>query len=283
MAVGDDDVGVLHIIYIYIGDFPSSTVGLVEVRQLCVEDGGLDFVEAAVAAHVVEDVVARRAVVAQGAHHVGQFVVVGGHGSGISKGPEVLRGVEAVAGSMAEAAAFLAKLRILKCAAMCLGVVLKEQEAVLLAEVTDAGGVGAAAIEVDNHDGTGLFRDGLLYQAVVYLERIDAGLHKHGHETVLGDGEDGGDVGVCWHDDLVAVLQPPQFLVGTEDERQRVEAVGTAHAVLRPDILGIVLLKSACGLPPQIPAAAQHLVGCVLVWFIDGFQVQVLHGSIFHS
>jgi hypothetical protein len=154
---------------------------------------------------------------------------------------------------------------------MCLGVILDKQEVVATANVTDACGVGTAAIEVYNHDGASLCRNGLFYEAVVYLECVDGRLYEHRNKGVLGDGEDGGNVGVCGDDDLVAVLQPSQFLVSAEDECQGIETVGAAYAILRADIFGIVLLKSTRSLTTKVPTTAQYLVGSMLVGFIDGF------------
>jgi hypothetical protein len=52
----DDDIGVVHLIYIYSGNLSAACVVGVEIAQLGVEDGGLQLVEAGVAALVVEDV-----------------------------------------------------------------------------------------------------------------------------------------------------------------------------------------------------------------------------------
>lgn len=99
---GDGDGGVIHLINIYSGDFLATLIGSVKVAQLGVKDGGLELVNAGVAAKMVEDIVAGGTVVTEGAYKVSEGVVVGSHGTGVAKGTEVLRGVERVGGSVAK-------------------------------------------------------------------------------------------------------------------------------------------------------------------------------------
>lgn len=100
----DGDGGVVHLINIYSGDFLATLAGSVKVAQFGIEDGGLELVNAGVAAKVVEDIVTGGAVVAEGADQVGEGVVVGSHGTGVAKGTEVFRGVEGVGGGVAKGA-----------------------------------------------------------------------------------------------------------------------------------------------------------------------------------
>ena len=89
---------------------------------------------------------------------------------------------------------------------MRLSIVLDEQQIVLVAQVAYMLCVGAAAVEVNNHDGACAGCDGLLYQGVVDLQCLGIGLHEDGLQAVVGDGKDAGDVGVGRHDDLVAFV-----------------------------------------------------------------------------
>ena len=91
-------------------------------------------------------------------------------------------------------------------ASMCLRIVLDEQQVVLLAQVTYMLCIGAAAVEVNNHDGACAGCDGLLYQGVVDLQCLGIGLHEDGPQAVVGDGKDAGDVGVGRYDDFVAFV-----------------------------------------------------------------------------
>ena len=98
-------------------------------------------------------------------------------------------------------------------------------------------GVGAPTVEVDEHDGACAWRDGGFDESVVNFQRPDVGFHKYGGEVVLGNGEDGGDVGVGRHYDFVAVFQLTQFLVGSNDEAERIQPVAARYAVSCSDVV----------------------------------------------
>ena len=166
---------------------------------------------------------------------------------------------------------------------MRLGIILQEQEAILFADVADTLRIGAATIEMHNHHGTGLWRDGLFYQCVVNLQRVDVRLHEDRCEAVLRDGENGSNIRVGRHDDLVAIVQPPHLLIRPEDECQGIEPIGHTDAVTRTDILCIMLLEAARGLSAQIPSAAEHPVGSMLIGAVDGLKVQIFDSHSVHS
>ena len=140
VALGNDDVGVLYLICINGSYLLASQVAGIEVAQLGQQDGSLNFVHATVAPQMVEHVVTCRAVVTEGTNHGSQFLVVGRDGSRIAKSAEVLRGIEAMAGSIAECASRSppSPLRVLVgFAAVGLGIVLDELQAILLAGVAN--------------------------------------------------------------------------------------------------------------------------------------------------
>ena len=156
---------------------------------------------------MVEDVFARRAIVGDATHGGCQLLVVGGHGAGIAQSAEVLTGIEAVSSCMAEGASFTMRGDRIAHRTVGLSIILDEKEVVATADVGNTLCVGTTSIEVDNHHGTGTRRDGLLYQGVVNLESVDTGLHQHGLQPVLSNGEDRSYVGVGRDDDLVALPQ----------------------------------------------------------------------------
>jgi hypothetical protein len=156
---------------------------------------------------------------------------------------------------------------------MRLRIILDELEVVLLAELPYPIGIGTTAIEMDYHEGASARSDGLLYEAVVNLKGVDIGLYEDGREAILRNGEDGGDIGIGRYDDFVALVEDAHLQIGAEDEGEGIEAIATAYAMARADILGIVLLKAAGSLALEVPPTLQHLVGSMLVGFVDGFQV----------
>ena len=138
---------------------------------------------------------------------------------------------------------------------MRLRIILNKSEVMALTYIFYLFRIGATAVEVNNHEGSGALGDGWLDEGIVDLEGIDIGLYEDGLQATVGDGEDGGDVGVGGHDDLVTLLHDTHLDVGTEDEFQRIKAVAAADAVAGSDIVGIVLLKLPCSLATQVPAA----------------------------
>ena len=130
---------------------------------------------------------------------------------------------------------------------MSLRIVLDKLEVVLAADCSYVFSIGAASVEVNNHHSLSALCDSLLDEAVVNLQRVKARLYEHGLQMALGDGEDGGNEGVGRHNDLVALMQLSHLDVGTQDEPQRIQAVGAADAMGGADVVGIVLLEAAGG------------------------------------
>ena len=116
-----------------------------------------------------------------------------------------------------------------------------------LADGGDPLRVGTAAIKVYDEDGFGAGGDGLLNQRVVQLQRMNVWLYQHGLQPILGDGQNAGNVGVGWHNDLVAGVHHSEFDISTIDEGERIKSVCHADAVACSDVVGIVGLKVADG------------------------------------
>ena len=76
--------------------------------------------------------------------------------------------------------------------------------------------------------------------------------------AVLRDGKDAGDISVGRHDDLIPYPHHTHLDVGSQNQRQRIEAVAASNAMLRADIRGISLLKRSRGLSLEIPPAVEH-------------------------
>ena len=106
-----DDDGIVDVGGVVGGDGAAAGIVVVKVFQLDREDSGLQLVEAGVATDVVEDIFAGGAVVGDGTDGGGEKVIVGGDGTGVAEGAEVLAGVERVGGGVAEGAGSLGGLR----------------------------------------------------------------------------------------------------------------------------------------------------------------------------
>ena len=88
---------VVHIIYIFQGYASPSLVVGIEMGELYTENSRLNLVETRISAAIVEDVFARRAVVGYRTEKRCKCLVVGGDGSSIAEGSEVLAWIETVA------------------------------------------------------------------------------------------------------------------------------------------------------------------------------------------
>ena len=80
----ENDCGVGDAVDVHAGYLLAAGVVGVEVTELHAEHGGLDLVEAGVAAYVFEHVLARGAVVGEGADGAGELFVVGGDCSAVA-------------------------------------------------------------------------------------------------------------------------------------------------------------------------------------------------------
>ena len=107
---------------------------------------------------------------------------------------------------------------------------------------------------MDEEDGFRLVGDALLDFLVVNLKGFRRGLHQTGNQPVFGNGEDGRDIGIGGHDDLITGMQKSHLDICTIDESEGVEPI--AHTDTKPSthILGICLLKQPEFISKQIPA-----------------------------
>ena len=88
---------------------------------------------------------------------------------------------------------------------MTLGTVLYQFQLVAMADVTKCVIVGNAAIKMNRQHGLGFCCDGLLHERNIKLEIVPSGFHQHWGQTTVGDGDDGGDIGVGGNDYLIAI------------------------------------------------------------------------------
>ena len=255
------------------------------MRKLCQENSGLDLVHSAVATFVIEDVFARRAVIADGLDYLSQFVVISGDSTCIAESSEVLCGVERVSTCITEGTGFSRSeergVRSEICTAMGLGVVFDELQAIIAADIANARGIGTAAIEMDDHDGSGARGDGLFDQRIIDLQGFGRRLDQYRLQAALRDSEYRSDIGICRHDDFIALFHHAHLDIGSQDQSQRIEPVATANAVFSPNIGRISLFETTGIVAFEIPTATQHFVSSVLVGSIDRLQVEILDHRLY--
>ena len=99
--------GIHHLIYIYRRNLPPTCIPFIEILQLHRKDSGLNLIHTTISANIVEDIFAGAAVIAECLDGSSEGLVVGCDGTGITKGSEILRRIEAVSCSIAERASLL--------------------------------------------------------------------------------------------------------------------------------------------------------------------------------
>lgn len=143
---------------------------------------------------------------------------------------------------------------------MRLCVVLEEQQVMLLTETLYRLGHGTSAVQMDCHYRLGARCKNLMEQTVVDLQSLPSRFYEYGFQPAFCDGKNGGDIGVGWYDDLVALMQSAQFHFASEHQFQSIQSVSARYAVLRADVLGVSLSKLLVGFALQIPSALHHLM-----------------------
>jgi hypothetical protein len=221
------------------------------VAQLHTQHGRLQRVQPAVGPeHHVVVLVGAAAVVRHPAQAVDEGRVVRGDHPRVSVRPQVLAGVEAEAGRVAQAARSpAADLRAVR-----LRCVLQHGQAVALPDGQDGVHVRGMAVEVNRQQHLRARRDRGLQLARVHRERLGVHVHEHGARAVQEDGLAGGDERVGDRDHLVARPHP----VGPERQDQRVRAVGDAARVRGPAVRRELLLQAEAVLAPDELGRGQH-------------------------
>ena len=118
---------------------------------------------------------------------------------------------------------------------------------------------------MNDHDGARALGEVLLKQRVVNLKGVPSRLNEHRPQPVLADGEDGGNIGVGRHHDLVALTQQSHLQIGAVDERQRIEAVANAYAMARADVRRVFRLEGLHLLTLQEPPRVDHPPYCLMI------------------
>ena len=222
----------------------------------------------------------RRAVVAEGAYHLSQTIVVGSDGTCIAQRPEVLTRVETMPGSIAQGTCTEHLVLLNTGTAVGLRIVLDEFQAMPMADVCDTLGKGTKAVKMNYHHSPCTTGDGPLNQGIVHLERVDVRLYQHRLQATFRYSKNTGDKGVGRDDDLITHLHHTHLHIGPKYQRQSIEPVATTDTMPRTDILGILRLEPFRSLALQIPATIQHpiqrLTDFRVVQIVDSFQVKIL-------
>ena len=215
------------------GDGAAELVPAVDVLELDGEDGALEAVHAGVPADFVVVVAAAHSVLAQHAGALGDFIGVGGDHAGVARGAEVLGGIKAEGGGIAESAG----MNALPFGSPGLRGVFNELEIALFCDAGEGGEIGALAVEMDGENGA----DGCGLRAVENGfdgggAEVEGGGFDVGEEwrgAGAEDGADGGEEAEGGGDDGVAGADAGGGKREPECVSARGAADGVGHAQLR--------------------------------------------------
>ena len=134
---------------------------------------------------------------------------------------------------------------------------------------------GDLPVEMDGKNGFGLWGNSGRGLFRAQVERGLIRLNQNRLQPVFGNGQDAGNVGIGRDDDLITFLQPAQLLPGPQGQRQCIQTVGNANAMLCAAIVGKFPFKGLNLLALNIPARVNHTGGrfnqFITVLLIDGF------------
>ena len=193
------------------------------VGEFDAEEGGLEGVEAEVAADSLVMVFGLHAMDSKDAGFFRKGRVVGGQQAGVAKGSEIFAGKEAVAAEVPDAAgrfAFIGR-------AEGLSGIFNDEKIVLCRESHDGVHVGHLAKEVDGNNGFGFGRDKTGGVDGIKVETDGADVAENWGGSHPGDTAGGGKKGERGDEDFVAGTDPE----GHEGEEDGVGAGGDAEVV----------------------------------------------------
>jgi len=201
-----------------------------KMAQLDAEDGGLDFVEAAVPAGLGAAIFFGLAVVAKGTNARGEFGRIGYDHAGVTVGAEIFCGIKTNASGVAErasAAAFVG-------CADGLGVVFDDGQVAGFGEGEDGVHVCGEAVEMNDDDSARARCDAAFEFGGIEVVRVwaDVGENRLGAESA--DGASSGYEGEGREDDFIAGLNA----AGAQGQNQRVGSGSEADAVSNAAELG---------------------------------------------
>ncbi len=214
------------------------------------------------------------ALVLQPGHMPVMALVLTGDAAALPEGVQVLAGIEAEAGDIAQSA----HIPSLEFRAVGLCTVLRHEEAVPVRNGPGARIVKGLPVQMDAQDAPGPWRDPLLQQGRIQLPGIRRAVHEHRRGPGIADPPCRGDIGVGRYDDLV----PRPYAQRQHGQVQRggavVHAAGVRDSYVFREfpVKGIRVLPAGKGSVPADPFNGLQVllpVGIIVPGQIDAFDV----------
>ena len=141
---------------------------------------------------------------------------------------------------------------------MGLGCILDQFQPVSVANFAQRRHLRRLPIQVHRNDGFGTGRNGRFGPGRVQVEGLPPRFHQHRHRARIGNRQRRGNVGVRGHNDLIALADS----IGFQDQKQCIQPVAAAHAVVCPAIRRKGFFKGAVFRACDVKTAAIHPLKC---------------------
>ena len=241
------------------------TMGIIlnQIFQLHVQYSGLNLIQTRIASSIFKYILLLRAIVSQGTDCRCQFGIIGGHCSTITKSTKVLSRIETMSSSITNRTG---NTTIGMLATMRLSVILNQFEIEFLAEHTNSISIGIASVQVHNSNSLGSWSYSGLNEVIINLKCIEFRLNQNRLQSVLCDGKNRGNIGICRHYHLVSWLHYTHLNVCTENPDEGIQTIGTTNGIFCSYKLRVVLFKPLVLFSLEIPASIYYTAHC-LVYF----------------
>ena len=188
------------------------------MRQLCKENGRLDFIKSGINTRVFVHVFLFGAVITKGPYHLGKLQVVGDYGTPIAHGSQIFCRVKTVGcGNTWHTTS--------QHGTMSLGCVFEHLQIVCFRKFTNRGHIRQTTIQVNNQNSTGLFGTGIRQASNIQITGFWVRLNKNRHKPRRTNRKNCRYKSICRHNDLIPFGQTSQNNGGLQHQGKSIKAV----------------------------------------------------------
>lgn len=173
------------------------------MRQLCKENGRLDFIKTGINTRVFVHVFLFRTVITKGPYHLGKLQVVGDYGTPIAHGSQIFCRVKTVGSSNTWHTTS-------QHGTMSLGCVFEHLQIVCFRKFTNRRHIRQTTIQVNRQNGPGLFGTGIRQTSNIQIAYFKGWFNKNRHKPRRTNRKYGRYKSIRRHNDLIPFGQTSQ-------------------------------------------------------------------------
>ena len=137
---------------------------------------------------------------------------------------------------------------------MSLCIIFDKLQVVLFTKISNLICICIATVKVHNANSLCLPGNSSLYLIIIYLKGIPFRLHQNRFKVILCNCKNRSDIRISGDNYFVTRRHYAQFDIGPEYPDKGIQPIGATDTILRPDVVGIIILKSFVLLPLKIPS-----------------------------